>query len=136
MRRTDCYTLLICVKGGWSGRGLFEDSLFDWKLRRVLPSLVSLLVGWDWNPDTNETGYHALCLVRNVCLVSDIAVGAFESGHAVVLRGHPIITFQPTLATSTSRISMKTSNFSSTACLSYTGSYVPNTVGKHMLHCT
>ncbi|PNF29696.1 hypothetical protein B7P43_G13069, partial [Cryptotermes secundus] len=59
---------------------------------------------------------------------NDIAVGAFESGHAVVLRGHPIITFQPTLATSTTRISMKTSNFSSTACLTYTGPYVPGTV--------
>ncbi|KDR08411.1 Integrin alpha-PS3 [Zootermopsis nevadensis] len=58
---------------------------------------------------------------------NDVAVGAFESGHAVVLRGHPIITFHPELTTSTSRISLKTSNFSSRACLSYKGSYVPET---------
>jgi len=69
--------------------------------------------------------------MQDLVFVLDVAVGAFESGHVVVLRGQPIITFQPHLTTSTSRISVKTSNFSSTACLSYTGSYVPSTVGKH-----
>jgi len=68
---------------------------------------------------------------QDLVFALDVAVGAYESGHAVVLRGQPIITFQPHLTTSTSRISLKTSNFSSTACLSYIGSYVPSTVGKH-----
>lgn len=68
---------------------------------------------------------------QDLVFVLDVAVGAFESGHAVVLRGQPIITFQPHLTTSTSRISLKTSNFSGTACLSYVGLYVPSTVGKH-----
>lgn len=67
-------------------------------------------------------------LVYLPCL--DIAVGAFKSGHAVVLKSHPIITFKPTLNTSTRSVSRKAFNFSCTACLSYTGWSVPDSVGK------
>ncbi|XP_023711534.1 integrin alpha-9 isoform X2 [Cryptotermes secundus] len=59
---------------------------------------------------------------------NDIAVGAFKSGHAVVLKSHPIITFKPTLNTSTRSVSRKAFNFSCTSCLSYTGWSVPDTV--------
>ncbi|PSN55210.1 hypothetical protein C0J52_00626 [Blattella germanica] len=58
----------------------------------------------------------------------DVAVGAFESGHAVLLRAHPIITFHSSLSADVKRIVEKTKSFVVRACLAYSGAYAPESV--------
>lgn len=58
----------------------------------------------------------------------DIAVGAFKSGHAVVLKTRPIITYEATIFTSVSTIGLTATSFNITACITYKGRHVPSTV--------
>jgi hypothetical protein len=62
--------------------------------------------------------------------VADIAVGAYKSGHAIVLRARPVITYQATIAPYVSSIGFNTASFKFSACITYKGKDVPSTVGK------
>jgi hypothetical protein len=64
-----------------------------------------------------------------VC-VADIAVGAFKSGHAVVLKTRPIIAYQATITSNVSSIGFNAASFNIRACITYKGKQVPSTLGK------
>jgi len=77
-------------------------------------------------------GIEQISLLNIFLSFADVAVGSFKSGHAVVLRSHPVITFKPALNTSTRSVHHRMFNFFCTACLTYTGLHVPDTVGKSL----
>ncbi|KAG8232052.1 hypothetical protein J437_LFUL012003 [Ladona fulva] len=56
---------------------------------------------------------------------NDIAVGAYESGHGVLLRSRPIITFHSTLDSDVKKVNFNATGFKTRACLLYTGVYAP-----------
>ncbi|XP_071438633.1 integrin alpha-PS4-like [Hetaerina americana] len=56
---------------------------------------------------------------------NDIAVGAFSSGHAVLFRSHPVITFHNKLTANVSKININATGFMITACVLYSGKYAP-----------
>jgi hypothetical protein len=62
--------------------------------------------------------------------VADIAVGAYKSGHAVVLKTLPTITYQATISPKVSGIGFSATSFNFSACITYKGKNVPPTVGK------
>jgi len=52
---------------------------------------------------------------------ADIAIGAFKSGHVIILRGKPIVRTNLTVYTVPSTLERNVSNFSVTACVEYRG---------------
>jgi len=62
--------------------------------------------------------------------VTDIAVGAYKSGHAIVLKTSPIIRYEASITPGVSSIGFNAKNFTIKACLTYRGKNVPQKVGK------
>jgi hypothetical protein len=62
--------------------------------------------------------------------VTDIAVGAYKSGHAIVLKARPIIRYEANIIPDVSSIGFSAESFNITACLTYRGKNVPPHVGK------
>ncbi|GLV40341.1 scab [Carabus blaptoides fortunei] len=60
---------------------------------------------------------------------NDLAVGAYLSGHVVVLKTRPVVTILPTLISDSEQISIDTRSFNVSACIKYEGVHVPS-----MLH--
>jgi hypothetical protein len=65
--------------------------------------------------------------------VADIAVGAFRSGHAVVLKARPVITYQASIAPGVSSVDFNATSFVIKACITYKGKNVPSTVRKFIV---
>jgi hypothetical protein len=67
-------------------------------------------------------------------IVSDIAIGAYESGHTILLRSHPAVDITATLKTVPEQIRINdTSPFQSIVCLSYSGIDAPEEIGQSSL---
>jgi hypothetical protein len=62
--------------------------------------------------------------------VADFAVGAYKSGHAIVLKTHPVIGYAANVTANVPSIDFNATSFSITACVLYTGTHVPATVGE------
>jgi hypothetical protein len=62
--------------------------------------------------------------------MTDIAVGAYKSGHAIVLKTRPIIKYEANITADVSSIGFNATSFSIKACIAYKGKNVPPTVGK------
>jgi hypothetical protein len=65
--------------------------------------------------------------------VTDIAVGAYKSGHAVVLKTRPVIRYEARITSEVSSIGLNASRFNVEACITYKGKDTPLTVGKFVL---
>lgn len=61
---------------------------------------------------------------------SDIAVGAFQSGHVVLFRAYPVVYFQTTVLTDVHQLHGNETYFNITVCLSYIGKDVPSSLSK------
>ncbi|XP_071441778.1 integrin alpha-PS3-like isoform X2 [Hetaerina americana] len=59
---------------------------------------------------------------------NDIAIGAYESGQAVLLRSQPVIYFHAKMATDVYRINFTAKGFKAKACIHYTGEHAPNSI--------
>lgn len=62
-------------------------------------------------------------------IITDLAVGAYLSGHAVVLKTRPVVTILPSLVSDSKQISIDTRSLNVSACIKYEGVHVPS-----MLH--
>jgi hypothetical protein len=62
--------------------------------------------------------------------VTDFAVGAYKSGHAIVLKTRPIITYTATIKPNVFTIGFDATSFNITACVTYKGKHVPLRLGK------
>jgi hypothetical protein len=62
--------------------------------------------------------------------VTDIAVGAYKSGNAIVLKTRPVIRYEAIITPEVSSIGFNETSFSIKACITYRGRNVPATVGK------
>ncbi|XP_069682688.1 integrin alpha-8-like isoform X7 [Periplaneta americana] len=58
----------------------------------------------------------------------DVAVGAFKSGHVVLLRSYPVVTLTTTANTSLSQLQGNETEFYMSACFSYAGKDVPQSL--------
>jgi hypothetical protein len=69
--------------------------------------------------------------------VTDFAVGAYKSGHAVVLKTRPIIKYFASITPNVFSIGFNATSFIITTCIRYEGKHVPQTVGKFICvtHC-
>jgi len=56
---------------------------------------------------------------------TDIAVGAYKSGHAIVLKSRPIIKYEASITPDVSSIGYNATSFNIKACLTYRGKTVP-----------
>lgn len=65
--------------------------------------------------------------------MTDIAVGAYKSGHAIVLKARPVIRYNASIAPNVSSIGYDATGFNITACITYRGKNVPPDVGKFIL---
>lgn len=65
--------------------------------------------------------------------MTDIAVGAYKSGHAIVLKTRPIIRYEADISPDVSSIGYNATSFNIKACLTYKGKNVPQNVGKFIL---
>ena len=65
--------------------------------------------------------------------MTDIAVGAYKSGHAIVLKTRPIIKYEANIIPDVSSIGYNATGFNITACLTYKGKNVPPNVRKFIL---
>jgi hypothetical protein len=65
--------------------------------------------------------------------VTDIAVGAYKSGHAIVLKTRPIIRYDASVTANVTSIGYDAKGFNITACIAYRGKNVPPNVGKLIL---
>ncbi|XP_021931323.1 integrin alpha-PS3-like isoform X2 [Zootermopsis nevadensis] len=64
---------------------------------------------------------------------SDFAVGAYKSGHAIVLKSRPVITYTATLSPNVFSIDFDATSFNVTACVTYRGKHVPSTVQTRVI---
>ena len=72
-----------------------------------------------------------LCTLIVICVyVTDIAAGAYKSGHAIVLKTSPIIRYEANITTDVSSIGFNATSFKIKTCLTYKGENVPPKVGK------
>lgn len=60
----------------------------------------------------------------------DIAIGAYKSGHVVVLRSKPVVKTNLTIYTVPSTLQRNISDFFITVCVNYHGYDMANTRGK------
>ncbi|KAF5292281.1 hypothetical protein FQA39_LY03315 [Lamprigera yunnana] len=58
----------------------------------------------------------------------DLAIGAYLSGHTVLLRSKPVVTLQQSIVSLTPQLEYTTEQFPIKACFWYTGFYVPATI--------
>jgi hypothetical protein len=65
--------------------------------------------------------------------VTDIAVGAYKSGHAIVLKTFPVIRYDANITSDVSSIGYNATSFNIMACITYRGKNVPQNVGKFIL---
>lgn len=65
--------------------------------------------------------------------MTDIAVGAYKSGHAIVLKTSPVIRYEANITPDVSSIGYNATSFNIKACLTYRGKNVPPYVGKFIL---
>ena len=65
--------------------------------------------------------------------MTDIAIGAYKSGHAIVLKTSPIIRYEADITPDVSSIGYNATSFNIKACITYRGKNVPPTVGKFIL---
>ncbi|PNF29707.1 hypothetical protein B7P43_G13071, partial [Cryptotermes secundus] len=82
----------------------------------VHPQILGFGISFSRNLDIDRNHY------------PDIAVGAFKSGHAVVLKTSPVITYQASIAPNVSSIGFYATSFNITACITYSGKHVPSTL--------
>ncbi|XP_069681839.1 integrin alpha-PS4-like [Periplaneta americana] len=64
---------------------------------------------------------------------NDLAAGAFDSGHAVLFRAHPVVSLRARLDTSRSSISLNSTGFTVTACLGFAGQHAPAVVESNVI---
>ncbi|XP_067002216.2 integrin alpha-PS3 [Anabrus simplex] len=58
--------------------------------------------------------------------IDNVAVGAYLSGHAVLLKTSPVVNVHPRLFTNVRKVNINDSLFEIAACLWYSGKYVPS----------
>ncbi|KAF4530203.1 hypothetical protein B566_EDAN018321 [Ephemera danica] len=75
-----------------------------------------------------KTGITPKFTQRIAARLLNFAVGAYNSGHAVIFRSHPIITFHGEIKTNVERISFNSTGFKAEACIFYTGNKAPPTI--------
>lgn len=62
--------------------------------------------------------------------VVDVAVGAFQSGHVILFRAHPVVYFQTAIHTDINQLHGNETDFNVSVCLFYKGTDVPNSLSK------
>ncbi|XP_021923600.1 integrin alpha-4-like isoform X2 [Zootermopsis nevadensis] len=61
-------------------------------------------------------------------MYSDVAVGAFQSGHVILFRAHPVVYFQTAIHTDINQLHGNETDFNVSVCLFYKGTDVPNSL--------
>lgn len=60
----------------------------------------------------------------------DVAIGSYESAHAVVIKSYPIIDFYAHISPSVSRLDVNATEFTIEACLRYTSNVSPGQISR------
>jgi len=61
---------------------------------------------------------------------SDIAIGAFKSGHAIIIRSKPVIKLDGSVQLFDSELKNNQKNFTAEICLHYRGMSLPSEISK------
>lgn len=61
---------------------------------------------------------------------TDLAIGSFLSGHAVVIKSRPVATLVGSITASPSSITLQEKAFAMNACILYGGHRVPGQIGE------
>lgn len=61
---------------------------------------------------------------------ADLAIGSFQSGHALLVRSRPVAILDSSITTDPHSITLNVKNFTMTTCFQYDGHSVPKQLGK------
>jgi len=61
-----------------------------------------------------------------MCLLADIAIGAYKSGHAIILRSKPVIDMDASITILGSNPSIDAKELETEICVTYSGKFAPD----------
>ncbi|XP_071451532.1 integrin alpha-PS4-like [Hetaerina americana] len=119
----------IAVGAPYENDGCGVVYIYSGSVNGIITKPVQQLFAHDTYPLLRGFGIsispHPADIDRNGC--TDVAVGAYKSGHVVVYRGRPVLRWKTKTPYSTPRLPRNATHINLFgACITYLGNYVPN----------